>query len=130
MGVGKSLDQAVEAQPPQIVGEPAWGELAGIKAQQERDVVAQVSIGESPWQETEQDEGAEQGLVQDSGSHYAVRLACCKGDCACLTAQGLAKPRTSVKLRLVGRLKLTDAKGNPRCASVRPPDVQWEVSSR
>ncbi|MCL4546078.1 MAG: DUF5990 family protein [Chloroflexi bacterium] len=32
--------------------------------------------------------------------------------------------------RLVGRLGLTDAKGNPRCASVRPPDVQWAVSGR
>jgi hypothetical protein len=29
--------------------------------------------------------------------------------------------------RLVGRLGLTDAKGNPRCASVRPPDIQWSA---
>jgi hypothetical protein len=26
---------------------------------------------------------------------------------------------------LVGRLSLTDAKGQPTCASVRPPDIQW-----
>ncbi|MGI8916797.1 MAG: DUF5990 family protein [Chloroflexota bacterium] len=31
---------------------------------------------------------------------------------------------------LIGRLGLTDAKGNPRCASIRPPDVQWSVGSR
>lgn len=29
--------------------------------------------------------------------------------------------------RLVGRLGLTDAKGHPRCARVRPPDVEWSV---
>jgi hypothetical protein len=27
--------------------------------------------------------------------------------------------------RLVGRLGLTDAKGHPRCASVRPPEIVW-----
>jgi Family of unknown function (DUF5990) len=26
---------------------------------------------------------------------------------------------------LVGRVGLTDAKGHPRCASVRPPDIVW-----
>jgi uncharacterized protein DUF5990 len=29
--------------------------------------------------------------------------------------------------RLVGRLGLTDARGHPLCASVRPPVVQWSV---
>jgi hypothetical protein len=29
--------------------------------------------------------------------------------------------------RLVGRLGLTDAKGHPRCASVRPPDITWSA---
>jgi len=29
---------------------------------------------------------------------------------------------------LVGRLGLTDAKGQPRCASVRPPVVTWSVA--
>ena len=27
--------------------------------------------------------------------------------------------------RLLGRLRLTDAKGNPLCASVRPPSIEW-----
>ena len=27
--------------------------------------------------------------------------------------------------RLLGRLGLTDAKGNPLCASVRPPSIEW-----
>jgi hypothetical protein len=26
---------------------------------------------------------------------------------------------------LVGRLGLTDPKGNPRCAAVRPPVIEW-----
>jgi Family of unknown function (DUF5990)/Domain of unknown function (DUF5655) len=32
--------------------------------------------------------------------------------------------------RLVARLGLTDHKGNPRCATVRPPDVTWSVERR
>jgi Family of unknown function (DUF5990) len=28
---------------------------------------------------------------------------------------------------LVGRLGLTDDKGNPRCAAVRPPAIQWSA---
>jgi hypothetical protein len=28
---------------------------------------------------------------------------------------------------LVGRLGLTDAKGNPLCASVRPPQIEWSA---
>jgi Family of unknown function (DUF5990) len=27
--------------------------------------------------------------------------------------------------RLLGRLRLTDAKGNPLCAAVRPPSIEW-----
>jgi hypothetical protein len=30
--------------------------------------------------------------------------------------------------RLVGRLGLTDSKGHPRCASVRPPDIAWSAA--
>jgi hypothetical protein len=29
---------------------------------------------------------------------------------------------------LVGRLTLTDPCGNPRCAGVRPPDIQWVLA--
>jgi hypothetical protein len=29
--------------------------------------------------------------------------------------------------RLVGRLGLTDAKGQPRCAGVRPPTIEWSA---
>jgi hypothetical protein len=29
---------------------------------------------------------------------------------------------------LVGRLGLTDAKGNPLCASVRPPVITWAAA--
>jgi hypothetical protein len=30
---------------------------------------------------------------------------------------------------LVGRLGLTDEKGNPRCASVRPPRIEWSAAN-
>lgn len=29
---------------------------------------------------------------------------------------------------LIGRLGLTSPRGGPRCASVRPPDIEWSVS--
>jgi hypothetical protein len=32
--------------------------------------------------------------------------------------------------RLVGRLGLTDACGDPRCARVRPPDITWQYVTR
>jgi hypothetical protein len=31
--------------------------------------------------------------------------------------------------RLVGRLGLTDSKGHPRCARVRPPDIEWSAEA-
>jgi Family of unknown function (DUF5990) len=30
---------------------------------------------------------------------------------------------------LVGRLGLTDARGNPLCAAVRPPVIQWSAEA-
>jgi hypothetical protein len=30
--------------------------------------------------------------------------------------------------RLVARVRLTDAAGNPICARIRPPDVRWQIS--
>jgi hypothetical protein len=33
--------------------------------------------------------------------------------------------RRGSQLQLVGRLGLTDDRGNPRCATVRPPDIDW-----
>jgi hypothetical protein len=32
--------------------------------------------------------------------------------------------------QLVGRLRLTDAKGNPLCAAVRPPLIEWSATAR
>ena len=31
---------------------------------------------------------------------------------------------------LVGRLGLTDARGNPTCAAVRPPLIEWAAALR
>ena len=31
---------------------------------------------------------------------------------------------------LVGRLGLTDGRGNPLCASVRPPLIEWSAATR
>jgi hypothetical protein len=30
---------------------------------------------------------------------------------------------------LIGRLGLTDEKGNPRCAAVRPPLIEWTAGT-
>ncbi len=35
--------------------------------------------------------------------------------------------KAAAKGTLVGRLGLTDAKGQPLCASVRPPLIEWSV---
>lgn len=35
--------------------------------------------------------------------------------------------RTAQAGRLTGRLGLTDPKGQPRCSSVRPPDIVWSA---
>ncbi len=44
VGVREALDQAVEAEPAEVVGHPARGELAGSKAQQWREVLALVAV--------------------------------------------------------------------------------------
>jgi hypothetical protein len=41
---------------------------------------------------------------------------------------GLVEEALEPGHRLVARVRLTDAKGNPICARVRPPDVAWRVS--
>jgi Family of unknown function (DUF5990) len=35
--------------------------------------------------------------------------------------------KASVRGTLVGRLGLTDARGQPLCAAVRPPAIEWSV---
>jgi hypothetical protein len=41
---------------------------------------------------------------------------------------GLVEEALRPDCRLVARVRLTDAKGNPICARVRTPDVRWQVS--
>lgn len=69
--------------------------------------------------------GLRWGAVGDDGTFQLFRgakLRLSDVDLA-LVRQALLPGR-----RLIGRLGLTDAKGQPRCASVHPPDVQWSVS--
>ena len=42
---------------------------------------------------------------------------------------GLIERAATPGHRLVARLALTDARGGPRCASVRPPDLTWTAEA-
>ena len=57
VGVWEALDQPVEAEPAEVVGHSARGELAGSEAQQWREVRAQIAVGTPGGQETEEDQG-------------------------------------------------------------------------
>jgi len=43
--------------------------------------------------------------------------------------EGLLHEAIASGATLEGRLPLTDAKGGPRCAAVRPPDIRWSLLS-
>ena len=67
------------------------------------------------------------GTVTDGGTFTLFRGAKMRfGDIERATMHEALQPGK----RLVGRLGLTDAKGNPRCASVDPPDIQWLASTQ
>ncbi|HVW32571.1 MAG TPA: DUF5990 family protein [Acidimicrobiia bacterium] len=40
---------------------------------------------------------------------------------------GLLEQAAAPGHRLVGRLGLTDGRGGPRCASIRPPGIEWSA---
>jgi hypothetical protein len=61
------------------------------------------------------------GVVDEPGSFEMFRRAKIMLDC--IPAEVLAAARVSGVL--VGRLGLTDPKGNPTCAAVRPPLIEW-----
>ncbi len=63
------------------------------------------------------------GSVDDDGRLDMFRRA--KLMLADVPGDVLAKAAKSG--RLVGRLRLTDTKGQPLCASVRPPMIDWSV---
>lgn len=67
VGAREPLDEAVHAQAPEVVCHAARGDLAGIDAQQGREVFAHVAVGEATRQQTKQDQGAEEGLHTRSG---------------------------------------------------------------
>ena len=61
------------------------------------------------------------GVVEEPGSFQLFRRAKIMFD-------GIpAEVMTAAQLsgRLIGRLGLTDSKGNPTCAAVRPPLIEW-----
>src|SRR3990172_1903712 len=61
-GPGDALDQAVEAQAPQVVGHPSLGDLAGREAQQGGELIAKLAVGEAAGTEPEEEQRQEQGL--------------------------------------------------------------------
>jgi hypothetical protein len=42
---------------------------------------------------------------------------------------GLVERAAAPGQRLVARLALTDGRGGPRCASIRPPDITWTAEA-
>src|SRR5262245_5018623 len=56
------LDQAVEAEPAEVVRHPARGELAGSEAQERSEMLAEVAVGDPSGQETEADQGRAERL--------------------------------------------------------------------
>ena len=65
------------------------------------------------------------GTVDDSGEFTMFRRA--KLWLEAVPPQVLAS--AAERGTLVGRLTLTDAKGNPLCASVRPPLIEWSAAA-
>jgi hypothetical protein len=66
------------------------------------------------------------GTVDDAGAFNMFRRAKLHFADADPDAMRLALDRGAT---LVGRLGLTDPRGNPRCARVRPPDIVWTAVS-
>ena len=65
------------------------------------------------------------GIVDEPGSFQMFRRAKLMFDG--IPADVMAAARKSGML--VGRLGLTDPKGNPTCAAVRPPLIEWTAVS-
>jgi hypothetical protein len=63
------------------------------------------------------------GSVDDSGDMEMFRRAKLMLDAVPADVLGAAADSGM----LIGRLRLTDAKGQPMCASVRPPAIEWSV---
>ena len=53
----EAFDEAMQAEPPQVVGHPAGGDRLGRLPRERGDVLAQVAVSETARQETEQDQG-------------------------------------------------------------------------
>ncbi len=56
------FDEAVEAEPSEVVGHLACGHGLGVDAEEGREVSAEVAVGEPVGQESEHDDGGEQGV--------------------------------------------------------------------
>ena len=72
MGSGDPLDQAVQAQPPQVVRHLARGHVVGRLPQQGSPVVPQVAVGKTPRQQTKHQQRAEQRLHGRVGETQAA----------------------------------------------------------
>ena len=68
--VRDALDEAVDAEPPQVVGELPAGHGLGVKPQQGREVVAQVAVGETVGQQPEDAQRRQQGLHARAGERH------------------------------------------------------------
>ena len=69
-GAGDAADEAVDAQPPEVVGDLPAGHGLGDEPRQGREVVAQVAVGEAVGQQPEGAQGGEQGLHARAGDGH------------------------------------------------------------
>ena len=77
--VRDALDEAVDAEPPQVVGDLPAGHGLGVKPQQGREVVAQVAVGETVGQQPEDAQGGQQGLHAGADDAASRRCGCRPG---------------------------------------------------
>jgi hypothetical protein len=82
VSAGDPGDQAVRAQPTQVVSDLPGGDLDGCLAEQLSKQVTQIRIAESVWEQPENQQGLEQGVgaaVPEAESGDAVPVGCDDG---------------------------------------------------
>ena len=69
-GARDAFDEAVDAEPPQVVADLPAGHGLGSEPQQGREAGAQVAVGETVGQQPEDAQGGEQGLHAGAGDGH------------------------------------------------------------
>src|SRR4029077_17231043 len=75
-----ALGEAVEAQATQVVGDPSWGQLAGIYPQQWSKMLAYILVGKCALDEKEQQQDVQESLHARIGEAQRRRALIVHGD--------------------------------------------------